>query len=92
MSDSVIQLNQVNLGGRVITVLDGNLKLVNTNFTQNFIGEDTLGIYTAMSSLIIESCTFNNPQSQDSYYTSFINKQVRDLNGGFISIGPNSSV
>lgn len=45
-----------------------------------------------MSSLTIESCTFSNPQTQDSYYTSLENKQLGDLNGGFLSIGPNSTV
>lgn len=45
-----------------------------------------------MSSLVIESCTFLNSQTQDSYYTAYANKQLGDLNGGFISIGPNSTV
>ena len=71
--------------GRVMTVIDSNITVSNTQFTFNEITTDNYGIFVSDSQMIIEYCTFIGPTFDYIHY-QLDNPEYKDVNGAFLQV------
>lgn len=91
ITNSSATQNEVLEGGRLITILNGNLVINNCQFYNNFIYYDTEGIFGVGANLTIIGCNFQQNQYAQ-YYTRLANPYLGDVNGDWVSLGTNSTM
>jgi hypothetical protein len=81
----------VTFGGSAISLIDGAMDIRDCTFTQNYIYEETEGVFMVSATLWISGTTFYENYNS-YYYTKLANNLLGDVSGTFISVGSNSSL
>ena len=86
LEESSIERSTVEEGGRLMTILDSNVKMTSMTFNleNGQIKTDTAGIHMAYSKVEILDCAFLGPRRQD-LYTRVASLTIKEMNGAFIA-------
>lgn len=83
---STVERNEVVEGGRLITVADSAIEITQVRFAKNnFIYNETTGIYASNADVRVLDCVFNGLQRQD-FFTRLYNSKLNEINGAFIAV------